>query len=49
LSAPRAGDTVVAFADVTKIERELGWKAQYNLHEALKSAWDWEKQIDKNP
>lgn len=49
LSAPRAGDTVVAFADVTKIERKLGWKAQYTLHEALKSAWDWEKQIDKNP
>jgi UDP-glucose 4-epimerase len=45
LSAPRAGDTVAAFADVTKIEKQLGWKAQYSLQEALKSAWDWEQQI----
>jgi len=45
LSAPRAGDTVAAFADVTKIEKQLGWKAQFSLQEALKSAWDWEQQI----
>ena len=45
LSQPRSGDTVIAYADVTKIEQQLGWKAKYSLEEALQSAWNWEKEI----
>ncbi len=40
---PRDGDTVAAFADVEMIEQKIGWKAKYTLEEALKNAWDWEK------
>lgn len=43
LSDPRVGDTVVAYADPTKIEQKIGWKAQFSLEEALSSAWKWEK------
>lgn len=46
--APREGDVVIAYADTTKAETVLGWKAQSSLHEALKSAWQWQKRISKN-
>ena len=41
----RPGDITSAFADTTLANKELGWKAQYTLDEAMKSAWDWEKKI----
>ncbi len=41
----RPGDIVSAFADTTKANEVLGWKAQYSLDEAMKSAWDWERNI----
>ncbi|WP_250435070.1 UDP-glucose 4-epimerase GalE [Hanstruepera flava] len=41
----RAGDVTQAFADTTKANTQLGWKAQSTLDEAMKSAWLWEKQI----
>ena len=41
---PRSGDTVSAYADVEKIEKKIGWKANYSLEEALKNAWEWEKK-----
>jgi len=47
LSKPREGDTVVAYANVDKIEKTMGWKAKYTLEQALESAWNWEKQISK--
>ena len=40
---PRTGDTEAAFADVEKIEKKIGWKSKYSLEEALKNAWEWEK------
>ena len=40
---PRTGDTEAAFADVKKIEKKIGWKSKYSLEEALKNAWEWEK------
>jgi UDP-glucose 4-epimerase len=36
----RPGDPAETVADVTKIERELAWKAQYGLDEMVSSAWD---------
>ncbi|MCW5517257.1 UDP-glucose 4-epimerase GalE [Muriicola sp. Z0-33] len=41
----RAGDVVVAYADTSKAETILGWKADSTLDEAMKSAWDWECKI----
>ena len=43
----RAGDIVSAYADTTKANKVLGWKSQYSLDEAMKSAWDWEQKIRK--
>ena len=42
-SEARPGDTVSAYADVEKIQKKIGWKANYSLEEALKNAWEWEK------
>lgn len=47
LSPRREGDTVAAYAEVSKIANELGWKAKFSLEEALASAWKWEQQIQE--
>ena len=47
LSPRRVGDTVAAYAEVSKITKELGWKAKYSLEEALESAWKWEQHIQE--
>lgn len=36
----RPGDPAYLCADVSRIEKTLGWKAQRGLHEIIKSAWD---------
>ena len=41
----RPGDVISAYADTTKANEVLGWKAQFTLDEAMKSAWDWEQKI----
>lgn len=41
----RAGDITAAFADTTKANKVLGWKAELTLKDALLSAWKWEKKI----
>ena len=41
----RPGDIVVAYADTTKANKILGWQAENDLEEALKTAWEWEKKI----
>ncbi|MEK6152120.1 UDP-glucose 4-epimerase GalE [Flavobacteriaceae bacterium 3-367] len=41
----RAGDVVSAYADTTKANKVLGWKAESSLDQAMKSAWDWEQNI----
>ena len=44
----RAGDVISAYADTSKANDELGWKAQLTLDDAMKSAWKWEQNIRKN-
>ncbi|MCA1065330.1 UDP-glucose 4-epimerase GalE [Rossellomorea sp. AcN35-11] len=39
----RPGDPATLIASSEKIYRELGWKADYNLEDIVKSAWDWHK------
>lgn len=41
----REGDVIQAFADTSKANTDLGWKAETNLDEALLSAWKWQKHI----
>lgn len=41
----RPGDITSAYADTTKANETLGWKAQYSLDEAMKYAWIWEQKI----
>tara|TARA_B100001175_G_scaffold173947_1_gene147634 strand:- start:5475 stop:6494 length:1020 start_codon:yes stop_codon:yes gene_type:complete len=43
----RDGDIISAYADTTKANKILGWKAQLSLREALTSAWNWEKNLRK--
>ncbi|NNL32763.1 MAG: UDP-glucose 4-epimerase GalE [Flavobacteriaceae bacterium] len=44
----RQGDIISAYADTTKANNELGWRAKHSLDDALKSAWLWEQEIRKN-
>jgi UDP-glucose 4-epimerase len=41
----RAGDIEKVWADTAFAEKNLGWKAELTLADALKSAWEWEKYI----
>ena len=45
IAARRAGDVVQAYADTSKANEVLGWKAASSLDDAVKSAWIWEKKI----
>ena len=48
IGARRKGDVVTAYANTSKIEGELDWRTKYSLEDALKSAWSWQKNINKN-
>ena len=37
----RPGDPSAIYADCSKAERELGWKAEYDLETILQTAWQW--------
>ena len=41
----REGDVIQAYADTTKANTELGWKAESSLDDSMKSAWKWEQKI----
>jgi len=45
--ARRQGDIEQIWADTTKVEQVLGWKATRSLDEMTKSAWEWEKTLRK--
>jgi UDP-glucose 4-epimerase len=42
----RPGDIATCYADPSKAERELGWKAHRGLDEMMRDAWRWQS---KNP
>ena len=39
----RAGDVPACYATSAKAERELGWKAQYDLEKMCADQWNWQK------
>jgi UDP-glucose 4-epimerase len=41
----RPGDVVQAYADVSKANRLLGWKATRTMEDAMRDAWRWERRI----
>ncbi|MGM0648895.1 MAG: UDP-glucose 4-epimerase GalE [Bacteroidota bacterium] len=41
----RPGDVPVVYADTTKANKVLGWKAKNNLDDTIRSAWNWEQNI----
>jgi UDP-glucose 4-epimerase len=43
----RPGDITEAYADTSKANTVLGWKAASSLDEAMRSAWEWEIKISK--
>jgi UDP-glucose 4-epimerase len=40
----RAGDVAASWADVTKAERELGWKTTRNLADMCRDSWQWQRK-----
>ncbi|HEY9185657.1 MAG TPA: UDP-glucose 4-epimerase GalE [Salegentibacter sp.] len=43
----REGDITAAYANTTKANNVLNWKAKLSLDEALKSAWDWQNEVKR--
>ncbi len=41
----RPGDITAAYADTTKANEVLGWKAEHTLDQAMATAWQWEQKI----
>lgn len=44
----REGDVIAAYADTRKANEVLNWKSEFDLDEALKSAWNWQKVVSGN-
>lgn len=44
IATRRAGDLAVTYADVSKAQNELGWKAEKTLEEACADSWRWQTQ-----
>ena len=44
----RAGDVEQVYADCTKANEVLGWKAEIPLKETLLNAWNWQKKLREN-
>jgi len=42
----RAGDITIAYANADKAEKELGWKSETSLEEALRTVWQWQKYLE---
>ena len=42
----RAGDITVAYANADKAEKDLHWKAETTLEEALRTTWEWQKYLE---
>ncbi|WP_374688169.1 UDP-glucose 4-epimerase GalE [Promineifilum sp.] len=40
---PRPGDAVVCYADPSRAERELGWRAERDLDEMVRDTWRWQE------
>ncbi|MEY8759180.1 UDP-glucose 4-epimerase GalE [Chryseobacterium tongliaoense] len=46
ICARREGDITVAYANADKAEKELHWKSETSLEEALRTVWEWQKYLN---
>jgi UDP-glucose 4-epimerase len=42
----REGDITIAYANVDKAEKELHWKSETSLEDALRTVWQWQKYLE---
>ena len=42
----RAGDIAKIYADTARANDDLDWRAQLNLDDMMKSAWEWQKTLN---
>ena len=45
IAGRRAGDIIAIWADPTRANEELGWRAERDLDDTLRAAWAWEKHL----
>ena len=45
IGARRPGDVIQVYADPSRIQQAMNWKAKYSLEEAMRHSWDWQKKI----
>lgn len=45
MASRRSGDVPAVWADTSRANNVLGWKAEKSLDETLRSAWEWEKHV----
>lgn len=45
ICARREGDITIAYANPDKAEKELHWKSETSLEEALRTVWEWQKYL----
>lgn len=44
----RGGDIEKIWADTTKVNDVLGWKASYGIEDMMKHAWKWQQKLSQN-
>ena len=44
IKSRRAGDIAACYADCSKAERELGWRAELSIEQACADSWRWQSQ-----
>jgi len=49
LGGRRSGDIVKIWADASKAKSLLNWQTELTLADALRDAWNWQKQLDNTP
>lgn len=42
--APRSGDVIAVYSDITKAKSLLNWSPKRSIQEMMMSAWNWEKK-----
>jgi UDP-glucose 4-epimerase len=45
ITGRRPGDIEKIWADTSLANKELGWKAESSIDDAMKTAWEWEKRV----
>lgn len=46
ICARREGDITIAYANAHKAEKELNWKSETSLEDALKTTWEWQQYLN---